>query len=186
MSIANAVYFADCWKSRGEHGKRSWLSPAGELRDAQYCASIMMKTVGRHLLLEFYDCDMVLLDDLARLREIMVAAAGTVGATVVGETFHRFAPQGVSGAVVIAESHLSLHTWPENGYAAIDIFTCGGLVPGDAFNYLADALQAGSARQREIIRGLPEHIEAGMVFSSADVRVLSRDSELVELRAAEG
>ena len=145
-----------------------------------------MKTVGRHLLIEFYDCDRPLLDDLDSLRKIMTGAAETVGAAGVGETFHRFAPQGVSGTVVIAESHLSLHTWPENGYAAIDIYTCGGLVPGDAFGYLASSLHAGSARQREIIRGLPEQVEDDRVFESADVEVLSRECELVELRRAEG
>jgi len=145
-----------------------------------------MKTVGRHLLIEFYDCDRPLLDDLDSLRKIMIMAAETVGASVVGETFHRFAPQGVSGTVVIAESHLSLHTWPENGYAAIDIFTCGGLVPGDAFGYLAASLHAGSARQREIIRGLPEQIDEDKIFGTADVKVLSRECDLVELRRAEG
>ena len=84
-----------------------------------------MKALGKHLLLELNDCDPKLLNDIVFIREIMLAAANESGATVLGESFHQFSPQGVSGVILIAESHLSVHTWPEHGYAGADIFTCG-------------------------------------------------------------
>ena len=92
-----------------------------------------MKALGKHLLLELNDCDPKLLNDIGLIREIMLAAAHESGATVLGESFHQFSPQGVSGVILIAESHLSVHTWPEHGYAGADIFTCGTRVkPGKA------------------------------------------------------
>ena len=84
-----------------------------------------MKALGKHLLLELNDCNPKLLNDINYIREIMLAAANESGATVLGEAFHQFSPQGVSGVILIAESHLSVHTWPEHGYAGADIFTCG-------------------------------------------------------------
>ena len=87
-----------------------------------------MDALGRHLLLELRDCNKAVLDDLRYLENALVSAAEEAGATVLGKSFHQFAPQGVSGVVLIAESHLSLHTWPEHAYAAVDIFTCGTTV----------------------------------------------------------
>jgi S-adenosylmethionine decarboxylase proenzyme len=78
--------------------------------------------------LELKGCDKEVLNDVGFLREALLAAAGGAGATVLGESFHQFSPQGVSGVVIIAESHLCIHTWPEYGYAAADIFTCGNSV----------------------------------------------------------
>jgi S-adenosylmethionine decarboxylase proenzyme len=66
-----------------------------------------------------------MLDDINFIKEVMLAAANASGATVLGESFHQFSPQGVSGVLIIAESHLTIHTWPEHGYAGADIFTCG-------------------------------------------------------------
>ena len=77
-----------------------------------------MDTFGQHLLVEYHGCDLSLLNDLCRIEVLMCAAAEAAGATVVTSAFHRFSPQGVSGVVVIEESHLSIHTWPESGYAA--------------------------------------------------------------------
>ena len=114
-----------------------------------------MNALGRHLLIELQDCDKEVLNDLSFLRDAMVAAAINCGATVMGETFHRFNPQGVSGVVVIAESHLSIHTWPEYGYAAADIFTCGTSVePEKAAETLIEKLGARSHSLTEIPRGL--------------------------------
>ena len=87
-----------------------------------------MNALGKHLLLELNDCDKEVLNDLSFLKGILLAAATEAGATVLGESFHHFNPQGVSGVVVITESHLLIHTWPEYGYAAADIFTCGDSV----------------------------------------------------------
>ena len=87
-----------------------------------------MNALGKHLLLELYDVDRTLLNDLPAVRDIMISAANGAGAIILGESFHQFSPQGVSGVIIIAESHLSIHTWPEHGYAAADIFTCGTTV----------------------------------------------------------
>lgn len=87
-----------------------------------------MNALGKHLLVELNDCNRELLNDLETIREIMLAAAVGSGATILGESFHKFNPQGVSGVVIIAESHLTIHTWPEYGYAGADIFTCGTTV----------------------------------------------------------
>ncbi len=87
-----------------------------------------MDALGRHLLLELRECNKAVLDDLKYLENALVSAAREAGATVLDKSFHQFAPQGVSGVVLIAESHLSLHTWPEHAYAAVDIFTCGTTV----------------------------------------------------------
>jgi S-adenosylmethionine decarboxylase len=78
-----------------------------------------------HLLVELRDCNSKILNDLKKVEEILVGAAKAAKATIVKSHFHQFSPFGISGVVVIAESHLSVHTWPEYGYAAVDIFTCG-------------------------------------------------------------
>jgi S-adenosylmethionine decarboxylase len=102
-----------------------------------------LDALGRHLLLELRECNIAVLDDLKYLENALVSAAKEAGATVLDKSFHQFAPQGVSGVVLIAESHLSLHTWPEHAYAAVDIFTCGTTVK---IEVAADALirQLGS------------------------------------------
>ena len=107
------------------------------------------------MLLDLRDCNEEVLNDLSFLRETMVTAAIDCGALVLGESFHHFSPQGVSGVVVIAESHLSIHTWPEYGYAAADIFTCGTSVsPEKAAKVLIEKLGAKSHSLMEIPRGL--------------------------------
>jgi S-adenosylmethionine decarboxylase proenzyme len=85
----------------------------------------------------------------------MVKAAIACGAVVLGESFHHFSPQGVSGVVIIAESHLSIHTWPEHGYAAVDIFTCGTFVnPEKAADLLIEKLGSKNHSVMEIPRGV--------------------------------
>ena len=88
----------------------------------------MTQALGRHILCEAYGCDKEILNDVRHVEKIMVAAALAAGAEVREVAFHHFSPQGVSGVVVISESHLAIHTWPEFGYAAIDVFTCGDTV----------------------------------------------------------
>jgi S-adenosylmethionine decarboxylase len=132
-----------------------------------------VKTIGRHLIAEFYGCDRLLLDDVARIERLMLAAAEVVGATVMASAFHRYAPQGVSGTLLIAESHLSIHTWPEHRYAAADIFTCGGLDPRRGFALMARDLAASDTRMQEIVRGIPEHVAEGRALVPDDVIVLS-------------
>lgn len=138
-----------------------------------------MKTLGRHLILEFYGCDHVRLDAMEPLQAAMRAAAESVGAAVVGEAFHAYEPQGMSGILLIAESHLSLHTWPESGYAAVDLFTCGGLDPRPALRVLYRALGATSCRMQEIVRGLPAD-RVGVALPS-DVEIVASKAEVLVL-----
>ncbi|RMD81504.1 MAG: adenosylmethionine decarboxylase [Candidatus Dadabacteria bacterium] len=140
-----------------------------------------MKTIGRHLIAEFYGCNSELLDDVDAIRSRLRTAAEVIGARIVGDTFHHFSPQGVSGSVVIAESHLSIHTWPETGYVAVDIYTCGGLDPRVGFEYLGHALGAKSYRVQEIIRGLPEDIDTDRPLLPEDVRILAREVTVTPL-----
>lgn len=114
-----------------------------------------MKALGRHILAEMYDCDVNILNDPARVREIMITAALEAGAEVRGDSFHQFDPYGISGVVIISESHLTVHTWPEYGYAAIDVFTCGDNVdPWDACNYISRHFNAGRVTATETKRGM--------------------------------
>jgi len=114
-----------------------------------------LNALGKHLLLELKGCNKEGLNDLSFLRETLLTAAIEAGATVLGESFHRFNPQGVSGVVVIAESHLFLHTWPEYGYAAVDIFTCGDTVkPELAAELLIKRLKAKNSTVVELRRGI--------------------------------
>ena len=86
------------------------------------------QTHGRHILLDVWGAEADTLNDLESIQEAMLGAAAAAGATVVNATFHRFPIQGLSGVVVLAESHISVHTFPEHGYAAFDIFTCAVFV----------------------------------------------------------
>jgi len=114
-----------------------------------------LNALGKQLLLELKDCDKEVLDDVGFLKGTLLAAASESGATVLGESFHRFNPQGVSGVVIIAESHLFIHTWPEHGYAAVDIFTCGDSVqPGKAAKMLIEKLGGRNHSVMEIQRGI--------------------------------
>ncbi len=114
-----------------------------------------MAALGKHLLLELKDCDVKLLNDLDYLREALNAVATLIGATVIKDSFYQFSPQGVSGVVIIAESHISIHTWPEFRYAAVDVFTCGEVIlPVRAVKPLAEKLKAWSTSYIELKRGL--------------------------------
>lgn len=114
-----------------------------------------MNALGKHLLVELHDCNKEVLDDLSSLRDAMITAAIDCGAVILGDSFHRFSPQGVSGVVIIAESHLSIHTWPEYGYAAVDIFTCGTTVePEKAAEVLIKKLGSRNHSLQEIQRGI--------------------------------
>lgn len=114
-----------------------------------------LSQLGKHLLVEFMDCDSNVLNNPERIEQYMKEAAEACGATIVQSCFHLFNPFGVSGVVVIAESHLAIHTWPEFGYAAIDLFTCGDTCrPEVAYDYLKQKLGSRSAIYTEVARGL--------------------------------
>ncbi|MBS3886020.1 MAG: S-adenosylmethionine decarboxylase proenzyme [Dethiobacter sp.] len=114
-----------------------------------------MSALGRHVLAEFYGCPEEILNDIQRIERTMVDAALEAGAEIREVAFHKFSPQGVSGVVVISESHLAIHTWPELGYAAVDVFTCGDKVdPWISANYLKEHFAADRLSAQEITRGI--------------------------------
>jgi len=114
-------------------------------------------TFGRHVVGDFHGVSEEVLNDYDLLREILHEAASACGATVVGENFAKFEPQGVTGVLVLAESHLSIHTYPEHGFCAIDCYTCGTEVdPQKAYRYLVKRLKPLKAFQRGLERGKGE------------------------------
>lgn len=116
-----------------------------------------MNQLGRHILAEVYGCPADILNDVRKIEEVLVNAALEAGAEVREVVFHKFSPQGVSGVVVISESHLAIHTWPELGYAALDVFTCGDRVnPWDACNYITRKFGAQNMTATEVDRGILE------------------------------
>ncbi len=113
-----------------------------------------MKSLGTHVILEVYGADYKILNDLKFIEQIMTEAVKLCGATIVKPFFHQFSPHGISGIIVIAESHFSIHTWPEYGYAAMDLFTCGENIKlDDAVRYLKEKLKANHIQMMEIKRG---------------------------------
>jgi S-adenosylmethionine decarboxylase proenzyme len=114
----------------------------------------MGNPLGRHLLAEFIGCKGMDLDSVQRIKEQMEDAALEAGATIVQSVFHHFSPYGVSGVVVISESHLAIHTWPEYGYAAVDVFTCGEEVdPQVSLDYLAKVFDVDKLIVKNVKRG---------------------------------
>jgi S-adenosylmethionine decarboxylase len=106
-------------------------------------------------LVELRDCNPEILKDLNRVKEALVSAAKEAKATIIDVSFHEFNPFGISGMVVIAESHLSIHTWPEYAYAAVDIFTCGDIIkPEIAANYLICQFESRNPSIVEMKRGI--------------------------------
>lgn len=101
------------------------MSELIELAPEQVSETTIQNVLGKHLLLELYECDRDFLDRKDAIQQALVTAAREAGATVIEAVLHRFSPHGISGVVVISESHLTVHTWPEYGYAALDVFTCG-------------------------------------------------------------
>lgn len=113
-----------------------------------------METMGRHVISELWGCDFEKLNSLVQIEQIFVEAALRSGAEVREVAFHKFAPQGISGVVIISESHLTIHSFPEHGYASIDVYTCGDLDPNVAANYIAEALGAETRENVELPRGM--------------------------------
>jgi len=110
--------------------------------------------LGRHTLIELHGCSASALSDLESIRTLMVAAVKQAGGTYVTDVFHHFTPLGVSGVIVISESHVTIHTWPEHGYAAADVFTCSGSFSHSAFStMMRDGLKARRVEAKTIERG---------------------------------
>jgi len=118
------------------------------------------ESLGRHILAEFYNCNEEIINDHTLIEKYMIDAAEKANATVVKSCFHMFNPWGVSGVVVIQESHLTIHTWPELGYASVDLFTCGDEVnPWIALEHLKEMLQAEKTETIEVPRGMVDKIK---------------------------
>jgi S-adenosylmethionine decarboxylase len=117
-----------------------------------------LNALGTHLLVELRDCNPEILKSLEKVRNVLVSAAKEAKATIVDISFHEFNPFGISGVVVIAESHLTIHTWPEYNYAAVDIFTCGEVIkPEVAASFLINQFESKSPSVVEIKRGILSH-----------------------------
>ena len=114
----------------------------------------MNHPLGQHSLFDFYGCDSARLASTEALRAVLLAAVRNAGGTIVTDTFHTFSPHGVSGVIVIAESHVTIHTWPEHGYAAVDVFSCGVSLDHDRIREETQhALSATTVDQRVFARG---------------------------------
>lgn len=126
-----------------------------------------MEYLGLHIVAELYGCNTTKLSDVAYVTEVMLEAARRAKCTIVTQSFHHFSPHGVSGAIIISESHLAIHTWPEFSYAALDIFTCGDTIQPDmALLYLKEAFEAESLSSMELRRG-----QAAMINSDTPLKV---------------
>lgn len=128
--------------------------------------------LGRHVLAEFFECDPNTLNNIDKVEKYMMEAALECGATIVQKCFHMFSPYGVSGVVIISESHLAIHTWPELGYAAVDLFTCGSKCdPKVAYEFLKDKFHSKNASFTELKRG---------IITRSSMKVVEKPFEVME------
>ncbi len=110
-------------------------------------------TVGQHIIAEFYGCQH--LNDFAFIKKILLKSAEEAKATIINSQFYQFEPHGITGLILLAESHISIHTWPEIEYAAVDVFTCGNrVVPEKAIEYLQKQLSPSGVKIKKIDRGI--------------------------------
>ena len=112
-----------------------------------------MNHLGKHLIIELYECGAALLSDPKQIEIIMQETALAMGATIVQSNFHHFTPLGVSGVVIIKESHLTIHTWPEHGYAAVDVFTCGEIQFEKGIDFLKGKFETEAVEVKLLERG---------------------------------
>jgi S-adenosylmethionine decarboxylase len=141
--VAGAIAFQAGKQHRG--GRAPFAALRGGLRP--------MDTLGRHLLIELWGCRRGT-DDCEMVRQALVESVAAVRATILHLHVHAFSPHGVTGVAVLAESHMSVHTWPEHGYVAADVFTCGETAdPLEAVEVLRTAFQAECVELRQIVRG---------------------------------
>ena len=116
-------------------------------------------SLGSHILVELFGCDKASLEKVSTVGKTMLDAAVASEATVVTDSFHEFKPYGVSGAVIIQESHYTIHTWPEHGYAAVDLFYCGGTIYVDrAIEQLKQQFQPERMKFLVVRRGVQSEV----------------------------
>lgn len=136
-----------------------------------------MAAVGVHCLLELYGCPVELLDDVEHVTRTLREAADAAGATWLGQVHHRFEPQGVTALGLLAESHMSMHTWPEIGYAAADCFTCGDTA-------MPDVACRAIARRMRARRSTLMRIPRATQLLDADLRGIDQRAAHMDTRQA--
>ena len=141
------------------HPNPGWKK-AKKINNIEFSEKVSYENVGRHCILELYQCDQGKLNDEAFIRTTMTSSAKIAGATLINLITHSFSPQGVTGLALLAESHISIHTWPEIGYAAIDVFTCGNhTMPVNACELFSKELAAKQCSLKNIIREIPNEFQ---------------------------
>lgn len=112
------------------------------------------KFLGTHILIDYFECNSEILNNKAFINAALLEAARLSNATIVTDVFHTFNPHGISGVVVIAESHIAVHTWPEYACAAVDVFSCGSTMKPEVIEgFLKNAFQARTCESRVVERG---------------------------------
>ena len=133
---------------------------------------MMSEGLGRHILIDYFDCNFDAINDKDLVRRALLDAARESNATLVADVFHSFNPQGISGVVVIAESHIAIHTWPEYLCASVDIFSCGNkMTPEVIEGFLKEVFKAQTSHCCEIERGATRpkvHRELGSMTVGID------------------
>ena len=141
------------------HPNPGWHEPCNQ-KTTENLNTIPSGNSGRHCILELYQCDNAKLNDEAFVRTTITSSAKIAGATLINLVTHSFKPQGVTGLALLAESHISIHTWPEIGYAAIDVFTCGDhTMPEKACKLLFTDFLAKHFSFKNIERDIPSVIQ---------------------------
>lgn len=124
-----------------------------------------MQYLGHHVILDLYECEADCIASPEHVRQVIHEAAELAGCHIVNECFHEFEPAGVSGCTIISESHFAFHGWHEHGYAAVDLFYCGGdVVIERAVEHIAREFRAKRHERRDFARGVVDHgdVVAGM------------------------
>ena len=141
------------------HPNPGWYESC-KSNDTEILHNISSQNIGRHCILELYQCDHARLNDEAFIRTSITSSAKIAGATLINLVTHSFKPQGVTGLALLAESHISIHTWPEIGYAAIDVFTCGDhTMPEKACELFAKDFLSKNLSFKNIAREIPSGIQ---------------------------
>lgn len=115
---------------------------------------VKVPPISSHIILELYDCTSSILDDPKKIKDLLIQTVKKANTTLIETKVHKFSPYGVSGFALISESHISIHTWPEVNYAAVDIYTCGkNTLPDVACEFLIKELKSKRPSITKIIRG---------------------------------
>ena len=139
-----------------------------------------MKKMGTHLVVDAWQAPTELLNDPERIRSALIEAIAAGEATLIDICVHQFSPHGVTATVTLAESHIAIHTWPEYGYFAADLFFCGRGKPAVAMKVLQQALQAKQVKMQEIDRGFSNEIDTTMPQSDPGDKLHKAHQEITE------